>query len=152
MLARSATNSSLREDVSDVTDWNQTIIDEFRANEGKVGGQFDGAPVLLLHHTGARSGTVRVSPLMYQPVGDTYAIFASKAGAPTNPDWYHNLVANPRASIEVGTETVDVTARVTDAVERGPIWTAQKQNYPGFAGYEQNTTRQIPVLLLERTA
>ena len=152
MLARSATNSSLREDVSDVTDWNQTIIDEFRANEGKVGGQFDGAPVLLLHHTGARSGTVRVSPLMYQPVGDTYAIFASKAGAPTNPDWYHNLVANPRASIEVGTETVDVTARVTDAVERGPIWTAQKQNYPGFAGYEQNTTRQIPILLLERTA
>lgn len=135
-----------------MTDWNQTIIDEFRANEGKVGGQFDGAPVLLLHHTGARSGTVRVSPLMYQPVGDTYAIFASKAGAPTNPDWYHNLVANPRASIEVGTETVDVTARVTDAVERGPIWTAQKQNYPGFAGYEQNTTRQIPVLLLERTA
>jgi deazaflavin-dependent oxidoreductase (nitroreductase family) len=97
-----------------VSDWNDKIIAEFRANGGKVGGQFEGAPLLLLHSTGARSGQERVHPMMYQAVGSAYAVFASKAGAPDNPDWYHNLRAHPEALIEVGTETVPVTARILD--------------------------------------
>ena len=133
-----------------MSDWNDKIIAEFRANEGRVGGNFEGAPLLLLHSTGARSGQERVHPMMYQAVGDGFAVFASKAGADTNPDWYHNLRANPEASIEVGTETVDVTARVLDDEERAPIWERQKASYPGFAGYEEKTDRVIPVVILER--
>jgi deazaflavin-dependent oxidoreductase (nitroreductase family) len=136
--------------VADVSDFNQPIIEEFRSNGGKLSGGFEGAPMLLLHSRGARSGRERVNPMMYQAVGDNFAVFASKAGAPTNPDWYHNLVANPDASVEVGTETIPVRARVLDDAEREPIWSTQKQRYPGFAEYEQKTTRQIPVLLLER--
>jgi deazaflavin-dependent oxidoreductase (nitroreductase family) len=133
-----------------VSDFNAEIINEFRANQGKVGGTFEGSPVLLLHHTGARSGTERVNPLVYQPLDDhRYAIFASKAGADTNPDWFHNLVANPRATIEVGTDTVPVVSRVTEGEERETIWSAQKAAAPGFAEYEQKTTRQIPVIVLE---
>jgi deazaflavin-dependent oxidoreductase (nitroreductase family) len=131
-------------------DWNKGIIDEFRANGGKVGGAFEGAPLLLLHHTGARSGTERVSPVMYRAVGDAFAVFASKGGAPTNPDWFHNLVANPRATVEVGTETFEVNARVAEEAEREPIWDQQKADYPGFADYERRTSRQIPVVILER--
>ena len=86
--------------------FNDQIIDEFRANEGRVGGNFEGAPLLLLHSTGAKSGAERISPMMYLPDGDRYVVFASKAGAPTNPDWYHNLKANPQAMIEVGTQTL----------------------------------------------
>ncbi|MBF4163431.1 nitroreductase family deazaflavin-dependent oxidoreductase [Nocardioides acrostichi] len=133
-----------------MSDWNDQIIAEFRAHEGRVGGQFEGAPLLLLHSTGARSGQERVSPMMYQAVDDGYAVFASKAGAPTNPDWYHNLVANPEASIEVGTDTVEVTARVLDPAEREPVWEKQKRDYPGFADYESKTDRVIPVVLLTR--
>jgi deazaflavin-dependent oxidoreductase (nitroreductase family) len=97
-----------------VSDFNAEIIDEFRANKGKVGGPFEGAPVLLLHHTGAKSGTERVNPLVYQPLDNgRYAIFASKGGADTNPDWFHNLVAHPHTTIEVGTDTVPVVSRVT---------------------------------------
>ena len=136
--------------MSEFDDWNAEIIKEFRANAGKVGGQFEGAPVLLLEHTGAKTGTVRVSPLMYQSVGDSIAIFASKAGADTNPDWLHNLIANPDTTIEVGTDRVEVTARVADDAERHPIWEDQKRDYPGFAGYEAGTTRQIPVVILDR--
>jgi deazaflavin-dependent oxidoreductase (nitroreductase family) len=132
-----------------VSDWNDKIIAEFRANGGKVGGQFEGAPLLLLHSTGARSGQERVHPMMYQAVGSAYAVFASKAGAPDNPDWYHNLRAHPEALIEVGTETVPVTARILDPEEREPIWEKQKQDYPGFADYERKTSRVIPVILLE---
>lgn len=132
-----------------MSDWNAKIIEEFRANEGKVGGQFEGAPLLLLHSTGAKSGKERVNPVMYQAAGEAYAVFASKGGAPDNPDWYHNLAANPDATIEVGTETVEVTARVLDDDEREPIWTRQKQDYPGFADYERATDRTIPVILLE---
>ncbi len=132
-----------------MTDWNAQIIEEFRANDGRVGGMFEGAPMLVLHSTGAKSGRERVSPLMYQAVDGHYAIFASKAGAPDNPDWYHNLLANPDASVEVGTELVEVTARVTDAEEREPIWTRQKQQYSNFADYERNTSRTIPVVVLE---
>jgi deazaflavin-dependent oxidoreductase (nitroreductase family) len=131
-------------------DWNQRIIDEFRENGGKIGGPFEGAPLLLLHSTGARSGKIRVNPMMYQCVRDAYAVFASKAGADTNPDWFHNLVANPEASVEVGTETFDVTARVAEGSERERIWTKQKRNYPGFADYEKGASRQIPVVILER--
>jgi deazaflavin-dependent oxidoreductase (nitroreductase family) len=133
-------------------DWNASIIREFRANGGKVGGSFEGAPVLLLHTTGAKTGQERVNPMMYRRVGDNYAVFASKAGAPTNPDWYHNLVANPAVKAEIGTQTLDLTARVTDSAEREPIWAAQKADYPGFAEYEQKTSRQIPVVILEPAA
>lgn len=135
--------------MSDPQDWNVKIIEEFRANGGRVGGQFEGAPMLVLHSTGARSGAERVHPMMYQRVGDAYAVFASKGGAPTNPDWYHNLRANPDATIEVGTEILAVRARVADSAERRPIWDEQKRAYPGFAGYEQKTTREIPVVILE---
>jgi deazaflavin-dependent oxidoreductase (nitroreductase family) len=132
-----------------MSDWNTQIIDEFRANGGKVGGQFEGAPLLLLHTTGAKSGQARVNPMMYQADGDNYAVFASKAGAPTNPDWYHNLRANPRASIEVGDTTVNVIAKVAEGDDRERLWSRQKELYPGFADYESKTTRQIPVIVLE---
>ncbi len=132
-----------------MTDWNTAIIEEFRQNGGLVGGTFEGAPLLLLHSTGARSGLERVNPMMYQALGDSYAVFASKMGAPTHPSWYHNLVVNPEASVEVGTEHIAVRARVLDAVEREPIWTKQKTDYPAFAGYEQKTDRIIPVVMLD---
>ena len=135
--------------MTEPNDWNAKIIEEFRANEGRVGGQFEGAPLLLLHSVGARSGKERVNPMMYQAVGKAYAVFASKGGAPSNPDWYHNLVANPDATIEVGTRTVPVRARFAAGVERDTIWETQKQRYPGFADYEASTTRQIPVVILE---
>lgn len=133
----------------DSQDWNAQIIEEFRANGGRVGGQFEGSPLLLLHSTGARSGAERLNPMMYQKVGQAFAVFASKAGGPTNPDWYHNLLANPDATIEVGTDTVPVRARVADADERTSIWEEQKRRYPGFADYERKTDRQIPVVILE---
>jgi deazaflavin-dependent oxidoreductase (nitroreductase family) len=136
------------EPMTDVNDWNQKIIDEFRQNAGQVGGQFAGAPLLLLHHVGARSGTERVNPMMYQHVGSDMAVFASKGGAPTNPDWFHNLAAHPRAKVEVGTETLDVEARVAEGDERARIWEKQKADYPGFADYERQTTRTIPVVIL----
>jgi deazaflavin-dependent oxidoreductase (nitroreductase family) len=131
-------------------DFNSKIIEEFRANGGKVGGRFEGAPVLLLHTIGAKSGRERVNPMMYQTIGDGFAVFASKGGAPVNPDWYFNLLANPRVTAEIGTETVELTARVADDETREPIWTAWKRAYPGFADYEAKTTRQIPVILLDR--
>lgn len=135
--------------MSEGNDWNAAIIEEFRANEGRVGGPFEGAPLLLLHSVGARSGNERVNPMMYQAVGDAYAVFASKSGAPSNPDWYHNLVANPEATIEVGAITVEVRARIAEGVERDTIWETQKERYRGFADYEASTTRQIPVVILE---
>lgn len=131
-------------------DWNTKIVEEFRANAGKVGGPFEGHPILLLHHRGARSGIERVNPLAYQRLGDgSIAIFASKGGAPTNPDWYHNLVANPNARIEVGTETFDVVARIARGDERTEIWERQKRESPGFADYERKTSREIPVVVLD---
>jgi deazaflavin-dependent oxidoreductase (nitroreductase family) len=133
-----------------MANWNENVIEEFRANEGRVGGNFEGAPLLLLHSTGARSGQERVTPMMYLAVDDAFAVFASKAGADTNPDWYHNLRAHREARVEVGTETLDVTARVLDPEEREPIWEEQKRRYPGFADYEARTDRVIPVVLLER--
>lgn len=131
--------------------WNESIIEEFRANEGRVGGRFEGRPLLLLHHRGARTGIERVNPVAYQSLGEgAWAIFGSKGGAPTNPDWYHNLKGNPEAKIEVGTETIDVKARIADGDERERIWTKQKEDMPGFTEYDQRTTRPIPVIILER--
>jgi deazaflavin-dependent oxidoreductase (nitroreductase family) len=135
--------------VTDVNDWNSKIIEEFRANKGKVGGPFEGAPMLLLHTTGAKSGHERVHPMMYQAVGNNLAVFASKAGAPTHPHWYHNLRAHPRVIAEIGDEARSFVARVAADDERERIWSKQKQDYPGFADYEKATTRKIPVVILE---
>jgi deazaflavin-dependent oxidoreductase (nitroreductase family) len=135
--------------MADVADWNSKIIAEFRANGGKVGGQFEGAPLLLLHTTGAKSGRERVNPVMYQALDHGYAVFASKGGAPTNPDWFANLLANPRVRAEIGTQIIELTAKVADGQTRDRIWTAQKTAYPGFADYERKTSRQIPVVILE---
>lgn len=131
--------------------WNEDVITEFRSNDGIVGGVYTGKPVLLLHHVGARSGTARVSPLMYQDVDGGYAVFASKGGAPVNPGWYHNLLANPVTKVEVGADTVAVEAREVNGDEYERIWVKQKADWPQFAGYEEKTTRaRIPVLVLER--
>jgi deazaflavin-dependent oxidoreductase (nitroreductase family) len=133
-----------------MSNWNEGIVDEFRSNYGEVGGVFTGKPLLLLHHKGAQTGTERVSPLMYQQVGESYAIFASKGGADTNPDWFHNLIANPDVSIEVGTDKLDVRARVVNGGEQDAIWARQKRDFPQFAGYEEKTSRvQIPVVVLD---
>ncbi|HKR72072.1 MAG TPA: nitroreductase family deazaflavin-dependent oxidoreductase [Streptosporangiaceae bacterium] len=129
--------------------WNSAIIDEFRANGGAVGGDFAGAPLLLLHTTGAKSGQERVNPVMYRAEGNALVVFASKAGADTNPDWFHNLRANPLVRVEVGTDTRDVVARIADQDERARLWAAQKNDWPGFADYEKRTDRQIPVVILE---
>lgn len=135
-----------------MSNWNEGIIDEFRANDGKVAGVFDGKPLLLLHHRGARSGVERVSPLMYQQVGESFAVFASKGGSDSNPDWYHNLKAHPDATIEVGNDKIDVTARVAEGREQDTIWERQKRDYPQFADYERKTSRaQIPVIVLDPT-
>ena len=119
--------------MADGEDFNGKVIEEFRANDGKVGGWFEGQTLLLLHHTGAKSGTERVNPLAYQKVGDSYAIFASAAGAPRHPDWYYNLVAHPDATAELGTGTVHVRARVADPDERDPIYARQKEIASNFA-------------------
>jgi deazaflavin-dependent oxidoreductase (nitroreductase family) len=138
--------------MTEAEDWNSKIIAEFRANGGKVGGPFEGSFLLLLHTVGAKSGQSRVNPVMYQDIGDGVAVFASKAGAPTNPAWYYNLLANPRVSAEIGADTVEVVAREAEGAERDRIWEAQKRDYPGFADYERKTTRQIPVIILEPVA
>ena len=134
----------------DMDDFNRAIIEEFRANDGKVGGPFEGAPVLLLTATGAKSGERRTTPVMYLKDGDRMVIFASKGGAPNNPAWYHNLRANPSATVEVGNEKVDVGAVVTEGEERERLFRRQAEIFPQFADYERKTTRQIPVVALKR--
>jgi deazaflavin-dependent oxidoreductase (nitroreductase family) len=136
----------------DANSWNQGIIDEFRAKNGEVGGQFAGAPLLLLTTTGAKSGQLRTNPVMYLADGDRVLVFASKAGAPTNPDWYHNLVANSTASVEIGSEHYDVKATVLTGAERDRLYARQAELVPGFKEYEEKTTRTIPVVALERVA
>lgn len=133
-----------------MSDWNTKVIEEFRATGGKVGGQFDGAPLLLLKSTGAKSGQDRVAPVMYLADGDDLVVFASKAGADTNPDWFHNLKANPDTRVEIGPDTVAVRARVAEGEERDRLFDRQKAAYPGFADYEAGTDRVIPVVVLER--
>jgi deazaflavin-dependent oxidoreductase (nitroreductase family) len=136
--------------VTEAEDWNAKIIEEFRANNGVVGGPFEGATLVLVHSKGAKSGKERVNPLVYQKVDNGYAIFASKGGAPTNPDWYYNLRANPDTVVEIGSETVPVTARELTGEERDRIWEEQKRRAPGFAEYEKTAQgRTIPVVLLE---
>ena len=130
--------------------YNDAVIAEFRANGGKVGGNFVGAPLLLLTSTGAKSGRPHVAPMMYLADGDRWVVFASYAGAPNNPAWYHNLVAHPDAVIEVGSETVEVTAVVLKGDERDRLYAKQSELYPGFAEYQEKTSRVIPVVALER--
>jgi deazaflavin-dependent oxidoreductase (nitroreductase family) len=135
-------------------DRNQQIIDEFRANAGRVGGSFEGRTLLLLHHRGAKTGTERINPVAYQRLSeDSVAVFASKGGAPTNPDWYHNVVANPEVKIEIGTETFAARAHVAEGAERESIWERQKRDWPGFAEYEEKLkgVREIPVVVLDKT-
>lgn len=135
-----------------VNDWNRKIIAEFRENGGKVGGPFAGASMILVHHVGARSGTERVSPMVWFPDGDRMLVVASAAGSPKNPDSYHNLKANPRVDVEVGTETFPVVAEELDADERAEKWRRITEVAPGFAEYQTKTTRVIPVLALTRAA
>ncbi|NMO03298.1 nitroreductase family deazaflavin-dependent oxidoreductase [Gordonia sp. TBRC 11910] len=136
-------------------DWNAQIINEFREHEGRVGGPFEGAPMVLVHHVGRKSGKQTVSPMMYLLDADDPAliyVFASKAGAPTNPAWYYNLTAAGKATVEVGTETYDVTVTEVTGADRDRIYAIQASRYPGFAEYETKTEgiRVIPVLALRR--
>jgi deazaflavin-dependent oxidoreductase (nitroreductase family) len=136
-----------------MTDPNQAIIDEFRANEGRVGGFFEGKSLALVHHKGAKSGTERVNPLAAQQLEDgSLAIFASKGGAATHPDWYYNLLANPETTVELGTESFPVRAREAKGEERNRIYEEQKRVWPTFGEYEEKTKgiREIPVIVLER--
>jgi len=134
-----------------MSDWNQQIVDEFHANAGKVGGMFEGKNLLLLTHTGAKSGKQRVSPLVYTTDGDRIVIAASKGGADTNPDWYHNLVANPAVTIEIGTEKFAAKATVVqDRAERDRLYAGMVAHAEGFADYEKKTERLIPVFVIER--
>ena len=129
---------------------NASIIAEFRANAGKVGSQFAGAPVLLLTTTGAKTGRRHTTPMMYLPDGDRLLVFASKGGAPTNPDWYHNLLAHPRVTVEVGTDSYEAEAEATTGSDRDHLYARQAELYPGFAEYQAKTTRTIPVIALKR--
>jgi deazaflavin-dependent oxidoreductase (nitroreductase family) len=134
--------------MSSIGDYNQRIIDEFRANAGKPPSWSGSSPLILLHHRGARSGAERVNPVAYLDDDGRYVIFASKAGAPTNPDWYHNLKAHPDTTIEVGSHTVAVTAAEATGEERGRLFAAQAQRSPQFAEYQEKTDRVIPVIVL----
>jgi deazaflavin-dependent oxidoreductase (nitroreductase family) len=129
-------------------DWNSKIIAEFRANDGKVGGPFEGAPLLLLTTRGRRSGVTRTNPVMYLDDGDRLLVFASKAGAPTHPDWYLNLLAHPEVTVEVGTRTFRATAVALAGEERDRMYAEQARRYPGFAEYQSKTDRVIPVVAL----
>ncbi len=131
-------------------DWNKMVIEEFRANGGKVGGQFAGKTLLLLHTIGAKSQQPHINPVAYVKDGDRFVIIASKSGAPTNPDWYYNLIAHPDVTVEVGTEQLQVHATVTAEPERSRLYQQMVAMMPGFAEYEQKTTRKIPVFLLTR--
>jgi len=139
--------------MADGDDFNGKVIAEFRENGGKVGGFFSGAPLLLLHHSGAKTGAERVNPLVYQQVGGSYAVFGSAGGQPRDPQWFRNLVAHPDVTLEVGTSTVKARARVADPAERAAIWATQKARMPNFADYEKNAApREIPVILLDPVA
>ncbi len=142
--------------MSEASDWNEGVITEFRANEGRVGGYFEGAPMVLVHHRGRKSGREYVNPMMYLPADsddDTIYVFASKAGAPSHPDWYYNLTAAGEATIERGTGTYRVTVRELNANERDRAYDEQARRYPAFADYAQQTAgiRTIPVLELRRS-
>jgi deazaflavin-dependent oxidoreductase (nitroreductase family) len=131
-----------------MADFNKQVITEFHENAGVVGGMFEGMPILLLHHVGAKSGTARIAPLVYLADGERYVIFASKGGAPEHPSWYHNLKANPETKLEVGTEVIDVVASEATGDERDRLYSTQSEVAPQFAEYQAKTTRQIPVVVL----
>lgn len=136
---------------ADMNEWNQKVIAEFRENGGKVGGPFEGSPMVLIHHRGAKTGTERINPLMCQVEGERIFVFASKGGAPDNPDWYHNLKANPDTTIEFGPERdIPVHAVELAGEERERVWERQKREWPQFAEYEASTDRTIPVIELQR--
>lgn len=136
--------------MSDWNERNQKIIEEFRANEGKVGGYFENTPLLLLHTTGAKTGKERVNPVATIKDNGRLVIIASKGGAPTNPDWYHNLVANPIVGVEYGTEEFKARATVTSEPERSELYEKMAEKNPGFKEYEEKTDRTIPVVTLTR--
>jgi deazaflavin-dependent oxidoreductase (nitroreductase family) len=136
--------------MENINEFNNQLIAEFRANGGKVGGMFAGAPLLLLTTTGAKSGKERVSPLAYTTDNGRWVVIASKAGAPTHPDWFHNLKANPEVTVEIGTETFPAHASIPEDPERQRLYDQMAAQMPNFAEYQQNTTRQIPVVVLER--
>ncbi len=136
--------------MSDTNKWNEAIIEEFRANEGQVGGRFEGGYLLLLHTTGAKSGQERINPVAYTMDGNRFVIIASKGGAPTNPDWYYNLVANPVVTVEVGTEQFQAQATVPTEPERTRLFDQMASLRPGFAEYQKQTTRILPVVVLTR--
>ncbi|MBO0875498.1 MAG: nitroreductase family deazaflavin-dependent oxidoreductase [Pseudonocardia sp.] len=156
--------------VADLNRWNDRIIAEFRANAGHVAWSGDddlaegrpvpprppgfdacrGAPIILVHHAGAKTGIERVNPLMYQPVGDDFAVFATYGGSPRHPAWYRNLTANPRSTVEVGTDRVPVLARLVEGAKRERIWGKQVALMPAFAAFEAAAGRRIPVVLLQR--
>jgi deazaflavin-dependent oxidoreductase (nitroreductase family) len=138
--------------MADMNEFNRKIIEEFHANGGKVGGPFAGAPMILITHKGAKSGRSYTTPLVYSRDGDRFVIVASKAGAPNNPDWYHNLIANPVVTVEIGTEKFQARASATSGDERERLFNAQAKMMPQFNEYKQKTTRQIPVFVLERIA
>ena len=136
--------------MSELNDFNQRVISEFRANQGKVSGQFANIPLLLLTTTGAKSGRTLTKPLAYTRDGNRLVVIASFAGAPKNPPWYHNLVANPVATVELGSERFQARATVTAGEERQRLFNRQAEQLPVFADYQKKTTRQIPVLVLQR--
>ena len=133
-----------------INDRNRNIIEEFRANDGKVGGNFTGRTLLLLHTTGAKSGQERINPVAYVKDGDRFVIIASKGGAPTNPAWYYNIVAHPQVTVEVGTEQFQAQATIAEEPERRRLYDKMVAIMPGFADYERKTTRTIPVIVLTR--
>jgi deazaflavin-dependent oxidoreductase (nitroreductase family) len=138
--------------MSSANDWNKAIIEEFRANNGVVGGNFAGMTLLLLHTAGAKSGLPRVNPVAYTRDGERYVVIASKGGAPTNPDWYYNIVATPEVRVEVGADTFQAQATVLPEPERTQLYDQMAAIYPGFAEYQRKTDRTIPVIVLRRTA
>ncbi len=138
--------------MADMNEFNRGVIEEFRSNDGKVGGQFAGAPMILITHKGAKSGRTYTTPLVYTRDGDRVVIVASKAGAPDNPGWYHNLAANPIVTVEIGNEKFQARARVTSGEERERLFNAHAKLMPQFNEYQRKTTRRIPVVVLERIA
>jgi deazaflavin-dependent oxidoreductase (nitroreductase family) len=144
----SDTRIFFNKEIETVSDWNKKIIEEFRANEGKVGGQFEGKTLLLLHTRGAKSGQERINPVATIKEGNRFVVIASKGGADTHPDWYYNAVANPQVTIEFGTETIQTQATITEEPERTILYDKMAEMMPGFNDYRINTTRVIPVILL----
>ena len=134
--------------MSDVNNWNKKVIEEFRANEGRVGGNFEGKTLLLLHTKGAKSQQERINPVACIKDGDRLVVIASKGGAPTHPDWYYNIVANPQVTVEVGAENFQAFASVAEEPERTRLYNQMVEVMPGFDDYRRNTTRVIPVIVL----